>query len=337
MAKAKDFLKFAEGSTRGHGADRRLNEADISAVLSDANDAKRRTVAGQSRTQINNQFIVSGNSFWPSQSVQTVESLPAGIYSVEQAMSGTYFSVHEAKTDELIRFEDPRHKLVLEEIQTFWKQKSKFHEMGLTHKRGMLLTGAPGTGKSCILKLVMEDVVVAGDIVLSVKSPYTLQAGLQALRDIEPNRNILCVLEDTDEFLSYNERTMLELFDGDAQVDGVLYIGTTNYPERFSERMLRPGRFDRKLEIGRLPESARIAYFTKKLGTSESVKSTIKEYSDLTKGFSFAQMREFLVATHCLGHSATVAADRVRTGKIEAHTFDDEQLTESLKVLGGKK
>lgn len=276
---------------------------------------------GIKRKQTLVQYAVSGNSFVASGAVkppETVEKLSAGIYCPQVGYNGEkILSIHECATDELIRFKDERHELVLKEIDQFWKSENKYREAGFTHKRGVLLSGEPGTGKSCILKLVMEDTVKKGDVVFITKSVNATVQCLKAFREIEPTRKVLCIMEDLDELIRYDEHSILELFDGDNQMDGVLALATTNYPERLPARILRPGRFDRKLEIGVIPESGRKAYFQKKLGQKEAHSKNIDYYTKLTKDFSFAQMREFLVATYCLEHSPEEAARRVREGKIE--------------------
>lgn len=276
---------------------------------------------GIQRKQTLVQYVVSGNSFVAADAIkppETVEKLAPGIYTPSVSYSGEkILSIHECATDELIRFKDERHELVLSEIDNFWKSENKYKEAGFTHKRGVLLSGAPGTGKSCIIKLVMEDTVKKGDVVFVTRSVGSTVACLKAFREIEPKRKVLCVMEDLDELIRYDEHSILELFDGDNQMDHVLALATTNYPERLPARILRPGRFDRKLEIGLIPEAGRRAYFQKKLGEKESFVKDIDTFTKLTKDFSFAQMREFLVATYCLGHNPVEAANRVREGRIE--------------------
>lgn len=289
------------------------------------------TVGGVKKEQVRVQYVRMGNMFHPAPQVpETVDVLPAGVYKTGVNMEGSpYLEVHEAKTDELLRFDDPRQDEVINEVQKFWSKEASFKEMGFTHKRGMLLTGDPGTGKSCILKLVMEEVVKQGDLVLVTRSPYALCKVIEGIKEIEDGRRILAIMEDADELCQYSEHEMLQLFDGDNQFDNLLILGTTNYPERFNPRMLRPGRFDRKLKIGVLPEAGRKAYFDKKLGGNPTTASLVDSYVKLTDGFSFAQMREFLVSTHCLDHDPATAAQRIRSGSIE-EGLNDEYTEEEL-------
>lgn len=303
--------------------------------LSTANLVKSGSPLGnKTRTARSTLYIKSGDGYYPRESLpKPIHKLPEGVYELKQTMSGEiYLSAHEIQTDELIRFEDARHRLVLGEIRKFWEAKPKFKEAGFTHKRGMLLTGAPGCGKTCLLKQVMEDVISEGDIVIYTDQPRVLKQALRQVKDIEEDRNILVIMEDIDTIIEYNEQTILQLMDGDDQNENVMILGTTNYPQRIPPRILRPGRFDRKLEIGPIPEAGRLCYFQHKMQkVGKMSEDNIREYVDVTDGFSFAQMREFLVSVYCLGYSAKESAARIKTGTIE-ESLTETELDAKLKT-----
>ena len=259
------------------------------------------------------QFTTDGKHLSPTGS--TTPTLEAGIYKVGTDMSGrAWFTKHDLVTDELYRFEDERHQLVLEEIEQFWKLESKFKNLGFTHKRGMLLHGKPGSGKSALLKLVMEDITKAGDIVLLARDLHSLRSVLGQMREIEPDRKCVVVMEDVDELIRYGEHALLELFDGDDQVDKVLYLGTTNYPERLPNRVRRAGRFDRSMEIPFPPKAGRLAYLEKKIGLFEKEDpAVVDDIAEATDGFSFAQLKEFLVSTYIYGYDPEVTITRLQS------------------------
>jgi len=276
------------------------------------------------RERVYTQFRVQKNSFLPMGAIVTQEKLDPGMYQVKSTMAGILFEFHELNTDELLRFDDSRHKEVLGEIKDFWQRKNEYVKLGFTHKRGVLLRGEPGVGKSCLLKLVMEDCVARGDVVFIVKDSYILKEALAVYRDVEPDRHVLIVMEDIDRVFDYGgEHPILELLDGDAQTDGVLFLFTTNYYNKLSERIRRPGRIDKIIEIKNPPAEGRLAYLKHKLGMHEDEK-TLEDLADKTDGFSFAQLREFLVSVYCLGSSVDKAVDRVRNG------IDESFLTEEL-------
>lgn len=94
-------------------------------------------------------------------------------------------------------------------------------------------------------------------------------------RVIEPNRPILCIIEDIDGLVedSYYETALLNILDGIGQMENTIYLGTTNFPEKLKERILnRPSRFDRRYEIKQPNDELREYYFRKKL-TEDDLKS----------------------------------------------------------------
>jgi len=263
------------------------------------------------------QYSDMGNTASPTSKTKGV--LEAGVYNVQtDPMSGSvFFAFHDVSTDELLRFKDPRQESILEEIKKFWGLADNFKKMGFTHKRGLLCYGPPGTGKSCILKLVMEDVVKQGDVVFIGRSPGSLVEGLRQFREVEPDRKALVILEDLDKLVQYDEHTLLELFDGDLQMDHFLYLGTTNYLERIPERMLRANRFDRKIKIDYPTIEGRLAYLKMKLGIHED-EGAVQELADKTDGFSFGQLREYIVSVYCFEKDSEQTLNRIKNGLEEA-------------------
>jgi len=306
-----------------------LNESELVHMPS-ASDTK-----GRERKSSKVGYIVKDNVFQPVGPIEKAETLEPGIYEIQSSMSGPYFEVTSVTTDALLRFKDSRYNETLNEISKFWKLKEKYADMGFPHKRGVLLYGPPGTGKSCLLKMVIEEMVGDGNIVLKTRSPGTLMTGLKALREIEKDRKVLCILEDVDELCRYNEHSILQLFDGDSTVDNVCYLATTNYIERLPPRILRSGRFDRKVKVVAPPKEGRMAYYQAKLGLNENG-NELKEIVDLTDGFTFAEMKEFLVSTYILDIPAKTAAHRIRTG-LEESVHSPEAMTEMVEGLAMKK
>jgi hypothetical protein len=172
------------------------------------------------------QYTDGGLVIRPVGDVILIKKLHSTIYTLNSDMQGLYFTPHRVKTDDLLKFNDKRQTTVLNEIKSFWGLKPRFNELGFVHKRGILLFGAPGTGKSCILKLVMNSILKENDIVLLVKNPNLLVSALNSIRQVEPERRILAVLEDVDEMVRYDEQSLLGLFDGDSQQDGIVYSST---------------------------------------------------------------------------------------------------------------
>jgi hypothetical protein len=264
------------------------------------------------RAPVYRKHLRTGNTSQLIGDSETSEKLEAGVYHVFKDFNGnTFFERKAIRSDELLRFEDGRREHVLDEIRQFWSLRENFAALGLGHKRGVLMFGPPGGGKSCIIKQVVEDAVNSDNVVIYPKSLDGLASIIREFRDVEPDRHILCVLEDVDGLIQYSEHAMLELFDGDDQVNHVLFLATTNYPDRLPPRVMRSGRFDTKIEIKQIPREGRIAYLQSKVGT-RCKPEDIENYADLTEDFSFAQMREFVAATFALNQEPKAAVTRIR-------------------------
>jgi len=264
------------------------------------------------RAPVYRKHLRTGNTSRLIGDSETSEKLEAGVYHVFKDFDGnTFFERKAIRSDELLRFEDGRREHVLDEIRQFWSLRENFAALGLGHKRGVLMFGPPGGGKSCIIKQVVEDAVNSDNVVIYPKSLDGLASIIREFRDVEPDRHILCVLEDVDGLIQYSEHSMLELFDGDDQVNHVLFLATTNYPDRLPPRVMRSGRFDTKIEIKQIPREGRIAYLQSKVGT-RCKPEDIENYADLTEDFSFAQMREFVAATFALNQEPKAAVTRIR-------------------------
>lgn len=278
------------------------------------------------------QFETEGNNFYPSGKIDLVSRMPAGVFEITMSPArGVYFKQKHVNTDSLLRFPDTKSDEVVNEIEHFWTLKEKFEEYGYLHKRGFLLHGPPGSGKTSILSIVSQKMVEKDGIVLISNNPGLTSSGLQMLREIEPERTIVVIMEDMDTLInSHGENTILSLLDGENSVGGVVYVATTNYPERLPERIIdRPSRFDRVVEIGFPSPAAREMYLA-----SRGVKEDMPKWVALTDGFSIAHMKELIVGVCCFGQKIEDVANRLagmaKKVKNTSRKFKLPQLTTAL-------
>ena len=248
-----------------------------------------------------NQWAAVGSKIFRAVSV-THSKLPAGCYSMilDRNDGSILFTGKSIKSDDILSFRDGLTETFLEEVNDFWGKQKVFKEHGFLHRRGYLLYGNQGTGKSSIVWQVAQDVIRRGGVVFVCQNPENFSKGLTTFRQVEPERPIVCVFEDIDAIIhKYGETEILQLLDGDNQVDRVINIATTNYPELLDKRIVsRPRRFDRLLKILNPSNDVRIQYLKKKLPKSCNLKEWIKK----TEGLSFAALTESLISVLCLGN-----------------------------------
>ena len=90
--------------------------------------------------------------------------------------------------------------------------------------------------------------------------------------------------------------------DGNHQVDKVVNIATTNYPEDLDKRLVsRPRRFDRIIKITSPDAAMRTEYLVRKLGSTHT-HVEIEKWVSLSGGLSFAAMADLVISVCCLGN-----------------------------------
>lgn len=236
---------------------------------------------------------------------KTQSQLPAGVYSVtvDRNDDKALFIRRDLQTDNLVDLSEGLSKAMSKEIQTFWGKSKAFKNMGFLHRRGYLLYGPQGTGKSSVVKQIVIDVVERGGLVLLCDNPKFLNQALVTLRQTEPNRSLVCVFEDIDAIIGkYGDDDLLSILDGANMIDHVLNIATTNYPERLDRRIVaRPRRFDRIVKIGMPSEQVR-REFLKSIAPKMKV-AAFNKLALSTEGLSMAGLTELIISVYCLGNN----------------------------------
>jgi hypothetical protein len=258
-----------------------------------------------------------GKTFVPAN--KSVGELPPGIYNIDVLPGGMIgFSKLEAKTEELIRFPNANSDQVIDEIRKFWTKRETFERFGLPFKRGILLYGPPGSGKTCTVRFVMQDVQELGGIVINFRNISMFELGFRALRQIQPQTPVVVIMEDLDSLIHMQHESMLlNLLDGFGNIDNTVFLATTNYPERLSERIInRPSRFDRRFQID-FPnaESRRIYLDTLFAKLTEEEKARIpapERWVTETKNMSLAHVKELFLAVNVLENEFTAALQKLK-------------------------
>lgn len=199
---------------------------------------------------------------------EAVDKLPSGMYTIETSQSqGLYFKHFEPDLDDLITLPDSASENVFKHIEKFWSSEESYNRFNVVWKRGVMLWGPPGSGKTTCVHMLAKAVIERGGIAVFVKHPDVAHMGLSMFRRIEPERPVVVIMEDIDAIVhKYGEAELLALLDGELQIRKVLYIATTNYPEKLDPRLMnRPSRFDVIQAIKMPSDEARRQYLMKKM------------------------------------------------------------------------
>ena len=154
----------------------------------------------------------------------------------------------------------------LNEIIDFLHNPKKYNEMGAALPKGVLLVGPPGTGKTLIARAVAGEAKVPF-FALSGSEFVQMFVGMGAakVRDLfsQANQKALCIIfideidaigKRRDGMTSNDEREqtlnqLLTEMDGFDGRKGVVILAATNRPESLDKALLRPGRFDRRVQM----------------------------------------------------------------------------------------
>lgn len=240
----------------------------------------------------------TGGTFFPVSGV--VKEIPPGAYRCQMSQNGPYLEKMKINIDHLLALPDSSVEKLLAEFSQFWELREKFDKRGFTFKRGMLMWGPPGSGKtSGIWQMTQRLVRDRKGVVVFVEQPQLATWCLGFLQRIEPDRPIVTVMEDIDALIrQYGEHALLALLDGENQINNVVHVATTNYPHLLDRRFIdRPSRFDTIMKVGMPSREAREVYLRAK--EPELSTEVIQRWVDRTEGYSVAHLREVCIATQC--------------------------------------
>lgn len=253
----------------------------------------------------------------PSTNITLLNKIDPGIYTVNCSRElGLYCKKIEPESDELFTFSDSITENLLNEINTFWNKKDLYKENKLMHKRGILLEGYPGTGKSSIISILSSEIIKRGGVVFNVNGMRNLddyiEFVLTSFRKIQPDTPIITILEDLDQY-GQAESELLDFLDGKTHIDHHIIIGTTNDTCNIPDTFLRPSRIDLKIEIPMPTEKTRREYFKFK-GVKETELDTLVS---LSKNYSLADLKELYICIYFLGYSKEDASLKISSPRIK--------------------
>lgn len=229
------------------------------------------------------------------------KALPSGMYKiVEEYNFGMCFSPVEVKSDQIIDLPGLPTKYIIDQMENFWAGQEVYEKLRLLHKRGLLLYGEPGGGKTSIIRLLIDRVLEKEGVIVLIDDFHSAVKAMPDIRRQDRLVPLLTLCEDMDEVLDTRGHVgaALSFYDGQHQLNNVLHIATTNYPEKIENRFLkRPGRFDLVIGIHAPASETRTAYLkamTAGLGVSDA---KLKNIVQRTDGMCISYLRE-IVAAH---------------------------------------
>ncbi|HJM18300.1 MAG TPA: proteasome-activating nucleotidase, partial [Candidatus Thalassarchaeaceae archaeon] len=234
---------------------------------------------------------------------------------------------------------------IREAIELPFEHPDEFARFGIEPPKGVLLTGPPGTGKTMLAKAVANSTKATflGLVGAELAQKYIGEGGrmVRELFDLARQRApSIIFIDELDSIGSKRldtatsgdrevQRTLMQLLsemDGFENLDNVKVIAATNRPELLDAALLRPGRFDRIIEIPLPDTDSRETIFAVHTGSmplEESV--SMRSLANISEGFSGAEIKSVVVEA---GISA-ISSGRKRVSKSD--------FTIAIKKIENKK
>jgi len=189
-----------------------------------------------------------------------------GIMSIGQSNAKVYMEKRTGVTFEDVAGQDEAKESMME-IVDLLHNPDKYAQIGAVQPKGALLVGPPGTGKTLLAKAVAGE---AGVVFFSLSGSDFIEmfmgVGASRMRDLfkQAAQNTPCIIfideidsigKSRDSAIHSNEdrentlNQLLSEMDGFDSTKGVVILGATNRPDTLDKALLRPGRFDRRINV----------------------------------------------------------------------------------------
>nr|WP_295001297.1 CDC48 family AAA ATPase [uncultured Methanobrevibacter sp.] len=296
--------------------------------------------------EVMEKIVVTGNDFKNAQK----EIQPSALREV-------LVQIPDIKWDDVGGLEDVKQELK-EAVEWPLKHPETFQRLGIRPPKGTLLYGIPGTGKTLLAKAVASE---SEANFISVKGPELLSKWVgesekgvrEVFRKAKQASPTVIFFDEIDAIASARSgndtdsgvtkrvvNQLLTEMDGLEELEDVAIIAATNRPDILDAGLMRPGRFDRHIEVGEPDEDARVSIFkvhTKDMPLAEDV--DLKKLAKNTDGYVGADieavcreaamlaLRDNLEATEIPYKYFKQAIDKVKPGNTQ---IKDEQLVQYM-------
>lgn len=239
---------------------------------------------------------------WPTDAVD----LPPGVYELKAPDNAPMRLEKSAvRKDNYLPLES--HKILVNDIRKFLGSKDVYDKLEFLYRRGYLLYGEPGTGKTAFIRnLVRQDMFSGSHIIwMNFIPPSNIRQALSQTGTLK----VLVMEELLQESgqLSYEMKQLLDFMDGEHTIANSISIATTNYPHFLHKNLAdRPSRFDVLFEMKQQPEGV--------------VKNVLEQWLERKlepneielQGYTLAQLKEMCLLHRFHGVSLKEAAKKMK-------------------------
>jgi len=259
-------------------------------------------------------LLLIGFYVWMFRRAQQGGGLGGGLMGIGRSRARRYDQEQDTKVtfDDVAGIDEAENELV--EIVDFLKEPKKYTRLGGTAPKGVLLVGAPGTGKTLLAKAVAGE---AGVPFFSMSGSEFVEmivgVGAARVRDLfkqaREQAPAIVFIDELDAIgrargqmaiggSSEQEQTLNQILtemDGFSSREGIIVLAATNQPDVLDKALLRPGRFDRRVVVN-LPDKAGreaiLLVHTRSVPLASD--ASLGELAAATPGFSGADLKNLV-------------------------------------------
>ncbi|HEX7079747.1 MAG TPA: ATP-dependent zinc metalloprotease FtsH [Gammaproteobacteria bacterium] len=263
--------------------------------------------------------------------------LGGGLMGIGRSKARRYDAERDARVtfDDVAGIDEVEAELV--EIVDFLKSPEKYTRLGGTAPKGVLLVGAPGTGKTLLARAVAGE---AGVPFFSMSAAEFVEmivgVGAARVRDLfkqaREHAPAIIFIDELDAIgrargglaiggaSSEQEQTLNQILtemDGFSSREGIIVLAATNQPDVLDRALLRPGRFDRRVVVNLPDKKGRVEIL--KIHTRQTPLASdvsLEELAAATPGFSGADIRNLV-------NEAALLAARRNRNEVQQRDFLD--------------
>ena len=228
------------------------------------------------------------------------------------------------------------------EVVTYLNNRTMYQEVGAQIPRGILLEGPPGTGKTLIAKAIASE-CDANFISIASSEFVELFVGMGAakvrnlFRQARENAPCIVFIDEIDAVGKQRgtginagnderEQTLNQILaemDGFVQNDNVLVIGATNRKDVLDNALLRPGRFDRIINVPLPDKLSRISILNVHMQNKTFEKDVdLDIFAEMTNGYSGAELKNLIneAAIYAVREGKTIISEKNMKDALEKLT-----------------
>src|SRR5688500_1522436 len=259
-------------------------------------------------------LLFIGFYVWMFRRAQQGGGMAGGLMGIGKSRARRYDQDSDTKVtfNDVAGIDEAENELV--EIVEFLKDPQKYTRLGGTAPKGVLLVGAPGTGKTLLAKAVAGE---AGVPFFSMSAAEFVEmivgVGAARVRDLfkqaREKAPAIVFIDELDAIgrargqvaiggSSEQEQTLNQILtemDGFSSREGIIVLAATNQPDVLDKALLRPGRFDRRVMVN-LPDKAGreaiLRVHTRRVPLAPD--ATLEGLAAITPGFSGADLKNLV-------------------------------------------